>query len=86
MERELPAEPGRHDRVAVLDEPLVAADTPGADANIANDEAVERQGRDPGRARTCAELRGRMPTIIAVDQFAIGGLFAAVRELNGVRR
>ena len=39
-----------------------------------------------GRARACRRLRGRLPSIIAVDQFAVGGLFAAVRRLNGVRR
>jgi hypothetical protein len=60
--------------------------TPPEQTNIANDEAVNAKDVIVGRARTCAELRGRMPTIIAVDQFAIGGLFAAVRELNGVRR
>ena len=60
--------------------------TPPEQTNIANDEAVNAKDVILGRARTCAELRGRMPTIIAVDQFAIGGLFAAVRELNGVRR
>ena len=35
-----------------------------------------------GRARTCAEIRGRIPTLIAVDQFQVGGVIEAVRQLN----
>jgi hypothetical protein len=35
-----------------------------------------------GRARTCAEIRGRIPTLIAVDQFQVGGLMQAVKQLN----
>ena len=35
-----------------------------------------------GRARTCAEIRGRIPTLIAVDQFQVGGLIPAVKQLN----
>ena len=34
-----------------------------------------------GRARACQAARGLLPTIIAVDQFKTGGLFAAVRQL-----
>ena len=60
--------------------------TPPAQTDFANEEAVNAKDVILGRARECAALRGRMPTIIAVDQFAIGGLFAAVKELNGVRR
>ncbi len=37
-----------------------------------------------GRAATCARVRGRLPTVIAVDMFPAGGLLAAVRRLNGV--
>ncbi len=54
--------------------------------DIPNEEAVNARETIVGRARICAEQRGRLPSIVAVDQFAIGGLFAAVRELNGVRR
>lgn len=35
-----------------------------------------------GRARTCRFIRGRAPTLIAVDMFQSGGLFEAVRQLN----
>jgi hypothetical protein len=35
-----------------------------------------------GRAQACAELRGRYPNIIAVDQFTAGGLIGAVKKLN----
>ncbi|MBN1527893.1 MAG: hypothetical protein JW895_02465 [Thermoleophilaceae bacterium] len=37
-----------------------------------------------GRARTCKRIRGLMPTIVAVDMFQSGGLFQAVRRLNGL--
>jgi hypothetical protein len=37
-----------------------------------------------GRARACQTLRGLLPTIVAVDQFRTGGLFAAVKQLNGL--
>jgi hypothetical protein len=37
-----------------------------------------------GRARACERVRGKLPTVIAVDQALAGGLFAAVRELNGL--
>jgi hypothetical protein len=35
-----------------------------------------------GRAATCARVRGRLPTLIAVDMFGAGGLLEAVRWLN----
>jgi hypothetical protein len=35
-----------------------------------------------GRAVTCARVRGRLPTLIAVDMFPAGGLLEAVRWLN----
>ncbi len=37
-----------------------------------------------GRALACQARRGIMPTIVAVDMFASGGLFEAVRRLNNV--
>ena len=35
-----------------------------------------------GRASVCRFVRGRAPTLIAVDMFQSGGLFEAVRRLN----
>ena len=48
------------------------------------EQSAEVNARDVivGRARTCAELRGRVPTLVAVDQFTAGGVIGAVRELN----
>jgi hypothetical protein len=60
--------------------------TPPNETNFANSEAVNAQDVIVGRAEACAQARGRLPSIIAVDQFAIGGLLAAVKQLNGVRR
>jgi hypothetical protein len=37
-----------------------------------------------GRAKACRARRGRLPSIIAVDQVKAGGLLAAVRELNAL--
>jgi len=37
-----------------------------------------------GRARACLAARGLLPTIVAVDQYRTGGLFDAVRQLNGL--
>jgi hypothetical protein len=37
-----------------------------------------------GRARACQAARGLLPTIVAVDQFRTGGLFTAVKQLNGL--
>jgi hypothetical protein len=44
--------------------------------------AVNATGALVGRATTCQRVRGRMPTIVAVDMFQSGGLFEAVRRLN----
>jgi hypothetical protein len=35
-----------------------------------------------GRASVCRFVRGRWPTLLAVDMFQSGGLFEAVRQLN----
>ena len=35
-----------------------------------------------GRARACEAARGKLPNLVAVDQFQSGGLFEAVRQLN----
>jgi hypothetical protein len=37
-----------------------------------------------GRARACQTARGLLPTIVAVDQYRTGGLFDAVKQLNGL--
>jgi hypothetical protein len=37
-----------------------------------------------GRAHACQAARGLLPTIVAVDQYRTGGLFDAVRQLNGL--
>lgn len=37
-----------------------------------------------GRARKCADVRGRMPSIIAADQVTAGDLIGAVRDLNSI--
>ena len=37
-----------------------------------------------GRATKCAEIRGRYPNILAVDQVSYGGLIDAARELNSL--
>ena len=84
--RELRAEPRRQAGVAVPDEPLVAAD--GAARS-----PISRPRRRSTRATCwsaerceCADIRGRLPSIIAVDQFTAGGLLGAVRELNRLAR
>jgi hypothetical protein len=38
------------------------------------------------RARACEQRRGKLPNIIAVDDFGDGDLITAVRELNGLTR
>ncbi|MCO4764223.1 MAG: hypothetical protein KC502_22110 [Myxococcales bacterium] len=45
----------------------------------ANDKAVILK-----RAKRCGDKHGRLPTLIAVDHYDIGGLFEAVDELNGL--
>jgi hypothetical protein len=37
-----------------------------------------------GRAEKCAEVRGRLPSIIAADQVTAGDLLGAVRDLNAI--
>ncbi len=43
---------------------------------------VNARGVIAGRARKCAEVRGRLPSIIAADQVTAGDLLGAVRDLN----
>ncbi|MEX0620420.1 MAG: hypothetical protein WD181_02450 [Solirubrobacterales bacterium] len=37
------------------------------------------------RARACENIRGKLPTVLAVDFFGIGDVVGAARELNGVQ-
>lgn len=37
-----------------------------------------------GRAQKCAEVRGRLPSLIAADQITAGDLIGAVRDLNAI--
>ncbi|MCB0875738.1 MAG: hypothetical protein KDB46_06020 [Solirubrobacterales bacterium] len=37
-----------------------------------------------GRAQKCAEVRGRLPSLVAADQVTAGDLVGAVRDLNGI--
>ena len=57
---------------------------PTAPAEPDLEASAEVNARDVlvGRALECAEIRGRLPSVIAVDQFTAGGLLGAVRELN----
>lgn len=50
--------------------------------NPAASEAVNSYDVIGGRATKCAEIRGRYPNIIAVDQVGYGDLFAAVKQFN----
>ncbi len=56
--------------------------TPPVQADPAQYEALNAKSVLVGRARQCATDRGLLPTIVAVDQFSYGDLFAAVRRLN----
>ena len=56
--------------------------TAPAEPNLAQSAEVNAFDVILGRARTCAEIRGRIPTLVAVDQFTAGDVLGAVRELN----
>jgi hypothetical protein len=58
--------------------------TPRQQPDPAADTLVNATDVLVGRARACQTARGLLPTIVAVDQFGTGGLFAAVRQLNGL--
>jgi len=47
-------------------------------------EQVNRKDVLVSRARTCKRVRGKLPTILAVDFFGIGNTVGAARDLNGV--
>ena len=56
--------------------------SPPVAPNPVTSAAVNAADVIEGRARTCARVRGRLPTIVAVDMFPAGGLLEAVRRLN----
>ena len=56
--------------------------TPPAKPDPDASAAVNAASVIEGRAKECAKLRGRLPSIIAVDQFTYGGLLKAVHRLN----
>lgn len=57
-------------------------DVPPAIPDLFASAAVNARSVLVGRARACRAARGRLPSIIAVDQVRAGGLLAAVRDLN----
>jgi hypothetical protein len=56
--------------------------SPPVAPNPVTSAAVNAADVIEGRARTCARVRGRLPTIVAVDMFPAGGLLEAVARLN----
>jgi hypothetical protein len=58
--------------------------TPRPQPDPVADAQVNATGVLVGRARACETVRGLLPTIVAVDQFRTGGLFDAVKQLNGL--
>lgn len=52
----------------------------------ATSRRVNATGALVRRARECRRLRGRQPTLLAVDRYRVGGLFTAARKLNAQRR
>jgi len=51
-----------------------------------NAEIVNGYSALLARARACAEQRGRLPNILAVDFYDVGDVFRVVRTLNGLDR
>jgi hypothetical protein len=58
--------------------------TPRPQPDAVADAQVNATGVLVGRASACQAARGLLPTIVAVDQYRTGGLFDAVRQLNGL--
>ncbi len=52
--------------------------------NLEASALVNARGVILGRAQKCAEVRGRLPSIIAADQITAGDLLGAVRDLNSI--
>jgi hypothetical protein len=57
---------------------------PPPEPDLAASARVNKASVLLGRARACKRVRGRLPSIVAVDQVTAGGLLKAVRELNGL--
>ncbi len=58
--------------------------TPPATPNLEQAAHVNARAVIYNRAKKCAEIRGRVPTLIAADQANTGGLLDAVRDLNAL--
>ncbi|MGB2851383.1 MAG: hypothetical protein WBC01_06920 [Solirubrobacterales bacterium] len=58
--------------------------TAPAEPDLEASARVNARGVIVQRAKKCAEVRGRLPSIIAADQITAGGLVDAVRDLNGI--
>lgn len=56
--------------------------TPPPAPDLAASAAVNAKDALVGRAKACLQARGKLPSIIAVNQVKAGGLIAAVKELN----
>jgi hypothetical protein len=57
---------------------------PPPEPDLAASARVNKASVLVGRARACRRVRGRLPSIVAVDQVTAGGLLRAVRQLNGL--
>lgn len=51
-----------------------------------NAAVVNARGALLRRARTCEQIRGRLPNLVAVDFYGKGDVLGVVRKLNGVSR
>jgi hypothetical protein len=58
--------------------------SPPFGANPAAGARVNAHATIVARARACQQVRGKLPTVIAVDMSRSGDVVGAVRELNGV--
>ncbi len=58
--------------------------TPPPNPNLEQAAHVNARAVIYNRAKKCAEIRGRVPTIVAADQANTGGLLEAVRDLNAL--
>ena len=58
--------------------------TPPLTPDLAESAHVNARAVIYNRAKKCAEIRGRVPTIVAADQADTGGLLDAVRDLNAL--
>ena len=67
---------------------LIGSESTGSNFNFTPDPAVAQVLNQPdvlvARAQACEARRGKLPNIVAVDDFGDGDLTDAVRQLNGV--